>query len=244
MVFLFLGLLSFSLSAEVSLPEFKKLVSVFHQEFDQELKARKSIMIINNAVAGDTEFWWKMDRRHAAYSSSEDDGVTTHFLFLFGGYARIPGMTVEGVAMTLCHELGHGIGGDPKKDCGEKSCASVEGQADYFAAKFCIKRILKHLPVKSALPLNSYLEKKCLQHFKTKAELEMCHRSFRVLENERLFFRTQEGIATETFYDRPDRSVTDQVNHSPYFYPEAQCRLDTMMNGLLGLERPACWWKR
>lgn len=228
----------------MSLPEFKKLVDVFHQEFDQELRQKNSLMIINNPTGGDADFWWKMDQRHASYSSYQDpNGSLTHFLFLFGGYARIPGMTIEGVAMTLCHELGHGIGSAPLKECGEKRCASVEGQADYFAARFCIKRILKRLPVTLSTPLDSYTEQKCQERFKTKSELEMCYRSFRVLENERLFFRTEEGSAVETYYDRPDLSVVDKVELDPYFYPEAQCRLDTMVNGILELERPLCWWR-
>jgi hypothetical protein len=37
-------------------------------------------------------------------------------------------------------------------------------------------------------------------------------------------------------------NVVDELDLSPSFYPEAQCRLDTMINGLLSLERPVCWY--
>ncbi|AUN98425.1 hypothetical protein DOM21_09045 [Bacteriovorax stolpii] len=92
-------------------------------------------------------------------------------------------------------------------------------------------------------PLDSFTEQKCQERFKTKLELEMCYRSFRVLENERLFFRTQEGSGVETYYDRPDLSIVNKIDLVSCFYPEAQCRLDTKVNGILELERPLCWWK-
>lgn len=235
---------SFSLQAEVSLTEFKKLTEIFHKEYDQELKAQGAVMIINNPTGGDPDFWWKMEARHASYSGYLDpNGTLTHFLFLFGGYARIPGMDLEGVAMTLCHELGHGIGGDPKKESGEKVRASVEGQSDYFAARYCLKRILKHLPIRPLHSLDSFVVSRCNERFKADQERVMCYRSFLVLEKERLFFRTQEGGGMETYYDRPDPTVVDKIELDPYFYPEAQCRLDTMVNGILELERPRCWWK-
>lgn len=245
-IFLLVCLISLNLKAEVSLPEFKKLVGFFHAEFDQELRARNSIMLINNPPNPSTpDFWWNMPQRHASYSGYlSPEGQITHYLFLFGGYAAIKGMSLEGVAMTLCHELGHGIGGIPLKDSGEKVRASVEGQADYFAARFCIKRILKYFPVKApVVALDHFVESRCKESFKTPSDIEMCFRAFNVLEMERLFFRTQPEEETETFYDRPETSSTHEINLDPYFYPSPQCRLDTMVNGVLGKERPLCWWK-
>lgn len=236
-------LIPLSSRAEVSLGEFKKLVEVFHKEFDSELRAKNSLMIINNPTGGDVDFWWKMDQRHASYSGYLDpNGSTTHFLFLFGGYARIPKMTLSGVAMTLCHELGHGIGGAPLKDSGEKIRASVEGQADYFAARFCLKRILKHLPAVSDHAVDPYLKTRCEEKY-SGADLLMCTRAMAELENERIFFRTTEGGESETYFDRLDITITDHVELDPYYYPSAQCRLDTMINGILELPRPLCWWK-
>lgn len=245
-LFLFIGLISQNVKAEVSLPEFKKLVTYFHAEFDQELRAKNSIMLINNPPNPSTpDFWWNMPQRHASYSGYlGPEGQITHYLFLFGGYAAIKGMTPEGVAMTLCHELGHGIGGMPLKDSGEKVRASVEGQADYFAARFCIKRMLKYFPVKTPVtPLDHFVEVSCKENYKTQIDREICFRAFGVLEMERLYFRTQPEEETETWYDRPDLSVTNEINLDPYFYPSPQCRLDTMVNGILGKERPLCWWK-
>ncbi len=230
--------------AGITLPEFKKLVDIFHKEYDQELKAQNAIFKVNHTAPGaDPDMWWNLPNVHASYSSHTENGIRTHFLFLFGGYARLEGMTIEGVANTLCHELGHGIGGAPYKDKVESYLVSTEGQADYYATKVCIKRILKYIsPKKPISALDGFVDLKCRKYSKTTAELQMCYRGFETLENERLFFRIEED-GKETFYDRPDLSVTLKINTAPDFYPDSQCRLDTMVNGILGLERPLCWFK-
>lgn len=241
----FYFLISFNLKAQVAYDDFKNLVKIFHLEFDAELKQKNAKMIINNPVGNDPDFWWKQTAIRASYSGHLDEnGRVIHYIFLFSGYAKIPGMDITGLAMTLCHELGHGIGGNPKKMSDEKVPASVEGQADYFAARFCIKRILKHLPNINAKPFNSFVQKRCMDRYKNLNDQEMCYRAFRVLEKERLFFRMKEGGGEETSFDRTDPTVVKSVDLDPYFYPEPQCRLDTMINGLLELERPRCWWKQ
>ncbi len=47
-------------------------------------------------------------------------------------------LTTDGLAMVACHEIGHFLGGEPKKLRGrsnKKSWSSAEGQADYYAAR-------------------------------------------------------------------------------------------------------------
>ena len=85
---------------------------------------------------------------------------------MFGGLARHETITEDGFALVICHEIGHHIGGSPKK--GEissptptptpgggwwggsspttpspalASWASNEGQADYFANLKCLRRV-------------------------------------------------------------------------------------------------------
>lgn len=243
-VFLTLLLSLSSAFAQVSKAEFSKLVDVFHLEYDQELARQSAVFKVNHTSSGaDPDMWWNLPNIHASYSSHTENGIRTHFLFLFGGYARINGMTIEGLANTLCHELGHGIGGAPFKDKTESYLVSTEGQADYYATKVCLRRILKHLPIKkNPIAIDGFVDMKCRQHSKTSADLQMCLRSFETLENERLFFRIEED-GKETFYDRPDLSVATKINTAPDFYPDSQCRLDTMVNGVLGLERPRCWYR-
>ncbi len=240
----FVLLFSFATFAEVSYPEFKKLIEIFHKEYDQELSLQNANFKVNNTSPGmDPDMWWKMPTVRASYSSITEGNIKTHLLFLFGGYAKIEGMTIEGLANTLCHELGHGIGGAPYKDSTGSYVVSTEGQADYYATSICLRRILKHIPPKKApTVVDGFVDGKCRRHFKNEDDLKTCYRSFETLENERTFFRIEVN-GKETFYDRPDLSVVSRVNTKADFYPDSQCRLDTMVNGVLRIERPRCWFK-
>ena len=242
-ILIFTILFSNVTTAQVSYPEFKKLVDIFHKEYDQELSLQNANFKVNHTAKGmDPDMWWEMPMVRASYSSITENGIKTHLLFLFGGYAKIEGMTIEGIANTLCHELGHGIGGAPYKNTTDSYLVSVEGQADYYAASVCLKRILKHIaPKKAPSALDGFVDGKCRKYFKTVTDIKNCFRSFETLENERIFFQIEEN-GRETFYDRPDMNVVSQVNTKADFYPNSQCRLDTMVNGVLGEKRPRCWF--
>jgi hypothetical protein len=51
---------------------------------------------------------------------------------MFGGLARHDTITADGFALVVCHEIGHHIGGAPRKtSTWSNPWASNEGQADY-----------------------------------------------------------------------------------------------------------------
>lgn len=242
-----LSFLVFSINtyAQISLMEFKMVSDAFHEVFSEELKQRNSTLYINRPPAPQLpNYWWDLDVVHASYTSFSDESGTDHNLYLFGGYARMEGMTMDGVTMTLCHELGHGIGGYPMKNKDPLDYpASTEGQSDYYAARHCIKRIFKVLPESApVLAPTPYTEELCLKHFNTDEDIYLCHRGFQTLEVEKIFLRTQVQEGQDVDYDTPDTSVVTKMDLSPTFYPSAQCRLDTMVAGILEQERPRCWW--
>lgn len=58
----------------------------------------------------------------------------------YGGLARFPGMESESAyAAVACHEVGHHMGGAPIYS--DQDWAAVEGEADYWATKECMKGI-------------------------------------------------------------------------------------------------------
>jgi len=64
---------------------------------------------------------------------------------MFGGLARHETMTPDGFATVVCHELGHHLGGVPKKfSWFGNSWASNEGQADYFGIMKCLRKMFEH----------------------------------------------------------------------------------------------------
>ncbi|WPU66417.1 hypothetical protein [Peredibacter starrii] len=241
---LFFLCFAFSAQAQVTLAEFQIIKAVFEAEFGPELKAQNARLNINRPPTPATpNFWWDLEAAHASYSGYKDPqtGIQDHNLYLFGGYGKMVGMTMDGVAMTLCHELGHGIGGAPYKNKTDNIQASTEGQSDYYAARYCIKRIFKRLPEEVPVKApDTYTAKLCEAKFKKSEDLKLCYRGFQELEVERIFLRTQGP--NDTYYDTPDKTVVKKTDLSPTFYPSPQCRLDTMMAGLLEKERPRCWF--
>ena len=58
---------------------------------------------------------------------------------VMGGMLAHPSMNENSLALLLCHELGHFLGGPPLKSRGGWS--STEGQADYFSGSTCVRLI-------------------------------------------------------------------------------------------------------
>jgi hypothetical protein len=246
-----LALLLFAISfasslafAQISLPEFNQVSQAFRAEWSAELSAQKSELYINRPPSPQVpNYWWDLDYTHASYSTytRPETGIREHNIFLFGGYARIPGMTQDTVIATLCHELGHGIGGEPLKQKKDLEPISTEGQSDFYAYRFCLERMFKRIPPQApVVAVSSYVERLCRLQSASSESLEFCYRGFQTLEIERMLFKQSQNV--ETAYDTPDLSVVSEVNHSETYYPSAQCRIDTMIAGLLKQERPRCWW--
>ena len=57
---------------------------------------------------------------------------------MFGGLARHHSITSDGFALVVCHELGHHVGGMPKR-----AWAASEGQSDYYASTKCFRRYVE-----------------------------------------------------------------------------------------------------
>ena len=184
-------------------------------------------------------FWWDLDTVHASYVRSDSAKGTEHQVYLMGGFARLKDMSPEGLLLTACHEMGHGIGGNPKKtpasphDIG----STTEGQADYFATKTCLPIALRYLKIKSSFTVKPIYQKLCT--LQTQHSQNDCHRLFFALESDISFYKfLGSTVKLEAFSSHIQRSL----NLNPTYYPDAQCRLDTSIHGILGLERPECWF--
>lgn len=207
---------------EISKDQFTELVVALKESYPELTIA------INNPLAGE-DVWWSLDERHASYSQYKDiEGRVTHNIFFFGGLARMSEMTVEGAALILCHELGHGVAGPPLK---ENSESAVEGQADYFATRFCLPKVLNKSSITFPIPQDPL----------GVCSTELCQRIYIGIRSEMavLHFHQPHSIAA---FEKIDETVTEHVNRDAYFYPSNQCRLDTLVAGALEQERPRCWW--
>jgi hypothetical protein len=163
----------------------------------------------------------------------EENGKNWH-INLYGGLARHEEMTEDGFALVVCHEIGHHLGGAPKKS-GTYSWSSTEGQADYFATLKCLRKIFAQED-----NLLSLKRKKIPRPI-----LQLCQKSMRRdKEDTALCIRTSlAGMAVAKmnasvakkpypFIDSPDANIIPVTYE---MHPEPQCRLDTYFQGSL------CW---
>jgi hypothetical protein len=151
---------------------------------------------------------------------------------IYGGIARMPHMTLDGVLGVVCHEIGHHLGGYPFK--GSRG-VSTEGQADYYSTFKCIKTMLKGDPLNSriarSLSLPASLKTSCLQQLGPSLDdYYICLRSAKASEAiaQALALNSKEGTVP-SLAARDNNSVLTHFND----HPPAQCRLDTLVNGAL-----------
>ncbi|WP_133566619.1 hypothetical protein [Bacteriovorax stolpii] len=183
------------------------------------------------------EFTIQEDITAAASARHDFDKLT---VVINTGLLNSSRLTPDSFRMILCHELGHLFGGAPRKNVPPEwdgpvgsdgmSLMSSEGQADYYASSACFKRILtleKHsskIDLKRAGPA---LKKKCQVIAKKEGkDFEICLRSA-LAGLDFLNLVRDFPISCE----HEDKTVAKELIRD--FYPDRQCRLDTIINGTL-----------
>jgi hypothetical protein len=190
---------------------------------------------------------------------------------IFGGLARHPLMTDDGLRLVICHELSHHLGGAPTKGGIRGYWASTEGQADYIGSMKCLRHVFEmEDKEKSAsskiLEVDPVVLQKCSLIYTNEKEQALCARiSMAAFGLSQLLNSLSKNPKVISF-STPDQSIVKKSNPD---HPEAQCRLDTFFRGALcdkdflnevdhkdtkvgvclkkdGLElgaRPLCWYK-
>lgn len=151
------------------------------------------------------------------------------FIIIPGGLARAEAMTQDALSLFVCHELGHSLGGAPKRVHPNLVWSSVEGQADYWATAKCLKRVFDHDDNETLLKSISVppeLSSKCELAHLNKKDMYLCIRSGMA----GLAAMRSVRVATSVSFETPDSLVVSSLNES---YPSDQCRLDTYLQGAL-----------
>ncbi len=157
---------------------------------------------------------------------------TTWNVAMFGGLARHQYVTEDGFMMVVCHELGHHIGGAPKKGGFGSAWASNEGQSDYFATLKCMRAILEkddNETIVSKMQIDASAAQKCEATYKSSNEIALCKRLAMGGKSLAMLLGDLGGNSNVNF-NTPDQSKVSATNHN---HPQAQCRLDTYFNGAL-----------
>ena len=211
---------------------FGKATGITHAQFDQvmnRISAEYSSEVASHGAKLNIERKWK-DGTVNAYAYRSDD-QQTWFIDMFGGMARYPTMTYDGMMTVACHELGHHLGGAPKFSDGN-DWASVEGEADYYATLKCLRRMFAHddnAKILAGMKVDATAVKGCgLQGFSAK-EKNICIRSSMAgvhLANVLAALGSDRAPKLST-RDRTQVARTDEQ------HPQAQCRMDTYFQGAL-----------
>lgn len=171
----------------------------------------------------------------ARMRSSLETTRPVSLITMYGGLARHPLMTPEGMVLVACHEIGHHLGGFPRKEQ-NKSWAATEGQSDYFATMKCGRKIFRAMGdndkwLKTAnVPF--YVRNQCNRSFPGHAEDQaICMRSSMAgLALARVLGSLGNQAAKTIDFQFTDKRTVPITFEE---HPEAQCRLDTYFAGSL-----------
>lgn len=159
---------------------------------------------------------------------------------MYGGLARHETITEDGMALVVCHEVGHHIGGAPKKGgggwwnrIGSGSWASNEGQADYFATLKCLRKSFlndDNVSIANGLNAPKPVIDACNKQTGNNAEdAAICIRTSMAGKSVADLFSVL-GKLPVTKFDTPDGKFVTKTDDN---HPKAQCRLDTYFQGSL-----------
>lgn len=158
---------------------------------------------------------------------------TTWQISMFGGLARHETITADAFALVACHELGHHIGGAPKKaSWWGASWASNEGQSDYWGAMKCLRRYMEldnNEEIIATMEIDEYAAEKCTGLYESNPnERAMCIRTAMAGLSLGNLFKALRRSTVPLKFDTPDQTVVSATNHN---HPAPQCRLDTYFAG-------------
>lgn len=161
---------------------------------------------------------------------------TDWFVSMYGGLARHPRMTEDAFAVVVCHELGHHLGGFPKKTQAfqvDRKWSSVEGQSDYFATLKCLKKIFAGQDNEAVMAVKTIpllVKAECEKSFSNKEEQFICQRSaIAGLEVSRFIAELTES-KIDIDFSTPDKKKVLMIEKD---HNKPQCRLDTFYQGSL-----------
>jgi hypothetical protein len=169
-----------------------------------------------------------------------DDGTVNAFarqtggtweVHMFGGLARHETVTPDGFALVVCHELGHHLGGAPRKLdwFGQIRWAANEGQADYWGVSKCFRKLLEgrgdSLTVVNKMDVDPEVQKTCDAQFGTSPEqTAICVRSAYAGRSLASLFHSLRGLSEDLSFSVKDPAEVEKTYHG---HPMPQCRMDT-----------------
>ncbi len=156
---------------------------------------------------------------------------------IMGGNLNKSTMSTDSLRLLVCHEIGHFLGGAPKRILldpeEDQAWNTVEGGADYYATLKCMKRLLAKQTEQNRLALvdaRPEIVEACLQNATAEEEQLICVRTALAAEKLVRFFAISANSPLVPQIENPDSS---EVPKTLFAHPGLQCRLDTFWAGIL-----------
>lgn len=155
-------------------------------------------------------------------------------IIIYGGLARHESITKDGLSLVMCHEMGHHLGGYPKKrKHNDSRWSSAEGQADYYGALKCLRRIFKtedNISIVAHLNVPNIVSKRCASVWPTEVEIAICKRTAMAGHSLAGLLSDLSSVSIPEF-QTPDSAIVFSTEVKGY--PSVQCRLDTFFAAAL-----------
>lgn len=167
--------------------------------------------------------------KDATVNASAQQSGNRYILNMYGGLARHATITMDGMALVACHELGHHLGGAPKVS----SWASNEGQSDYYANMKCLKQIFSDTASLNFTRLSAgdeVAEKGCEAMYADPQERAICVRAAMAGKSVAYLFQALRNETVVPRFDTPDPKAVGSTYNQ---HPATQCRMDTYLQGSL-----------
>lgn len=165
----------------------------------------------------------------ATVNASAQQSGNRYILNMYGGLARHETITMDGMALVACHELGHHLAGAPKVS----SWASNEGQSDYYANMKCLKQIFSDTATNNFTRLSAgdeVAEKGCEAMYTSPQDRAVCYRAAMAGKSVAYLFKALRNETVIPRFDTPSSVVVTSMMGS---HPPTQCRMDTYLAGSL-----------
>jgi len=201
-----------------------QIVSHFNETF-------KDIVSLEGGDLNVSVNWdWEGFDAHANQVKTPDGRLRWEIL-IYGGIPKNPDLTADSLELVLCHELGHHLGGFPLD--GFEKWRALEGEADYFAAQACLRKLWSGSPNENASFRDTVIpivKTKCDEAWHDTDAQNLCYRINNAAQKTLLLLSNLNHTPPPQF-DTPETKVTPVTD--TYSHGTPQCRLDTFFNASL-----------
>lgn len=209
----------------ISKDDFEFITNTINELYTPIFKQLGGNLVINSD--------WENDTVNASAKKEGNNWIVN----INGGFARLEEMNFDSFTLIVCHELGHHIGGLPKKRSYFEGIMEIasEGQADYFASTKCLKKFFQtighNIETVSNINTPNFVYQRCNEIFPDDEENAICIRSAIAGQKMGNAFAKISHSEHLPELSRPSSNVAMNTNLNGY--PSIQCRVDTYFQGAL-----------